>query len=227
MPAGDTKKLAWELAGELLHANRFATLEDTEEILRYHDGVYEEGGESYIKQKIEENVAIKSEVSIHLVNEVIGHVKRSTLKPRAIFEETNPHLVLSNCLLNLGTLEQEPFSPDYYALNKMPVAYDPSNNYRSSRFWSFANEILPPEDVQGVQEELGASLRKEYLTKKLSIWLGGLTPVRLPWGTSFSPCWALTTSLPSRFSSSVRRTGSRSRSSTARWRTSGTTSPRT
>ncbi|MGI0080495.1 MAG: phage/plasmid primase, P4 family, partial [Nitrososphaerales archaeon] len=107
-----------------------------------------------------------------LVNEVLGHIERSTLEPREIFDEEKPHLVLQNCLLNLETLQKEEFCHDYYALNKMHVVYDPTKDYKESLFWKFINEILTPEDVDGVQEEVGQILYKRYLVKKLSIWEG-------------------------------------------------------
>jgi P4 family phage/plasmid primase-like protien len=53
----------------------------------------------------------------------------------------------------------------------MPVAYDASKDCPT--FKKFINEILSPEDVQGVQEELGQMLYEKYMTKKLSIYVGG------------------------------------------------------
>ncbi len=173
MPNGEESKLlAWNTAKELLENNHFVTLRDTEEIFRYEDGIYTPDGQAYIKQKMQENFETKEEINSHLVHEVIGHVQRSTLKDRTIFEENNPHLVLENCLFNVDTFQKEDFTPDYYALAKMPVKFEPERDYHNSLFWTFINEILDPKDVIGVQEELGAILRKKYLTKKFSIYYG-------------------------------------------------------
>lgn len=170
----DVKALAWEAAKNLLDENHFVTLDDTEEIYRYEEseGIYKPDGASYIKSVVEQTADVKDSISSHLVNEIIGHVQRSTMRPREIFEEKNPHLVLEDCLLNLSTGEPEHFTQDYFALAKMPVKYDPSIDYRKSLFWFFINEILSPNDVEGVQEELGAILAKDYLTKKFSIYEG-------------------------------------------------------
>jgi putative DNA primase/helicase len=176
MPAGkdSVNSAAWEAAELLMKNQKFLTLQDTDEIYRYEDGIYLDDGEAYTKKKIQANAGQgkESTISIHLINEALGHIRRSTQVGREIFEETNPHLVLENCLLNIETLEQEPFTPNYHALSRMPVTYNPSIDYKKSRFWSFINQILPEVDVQGVQEELGAILRKKYLTKKISIWVG-------------------------------------------------------
>jgi putative DNA primase/helicase len=175
MPSGEDslKELAWKIASALLETNHFLTVGSKQkDIFRFEDGIYKPDGRAYIERKIEENVE-KDEISVHLVNEVLGHIERSTVQPSlSIFEETNPHLVLQDCLFNLETMEPEPLTPDYYALAKMKVKYDPSRDYHDSHFWIFLNEILSPEDVQGVQEELGAILCKKYLTKKMSIWEG-------------------------------------------------------
>lgn len=165
-------ELSWASASRLLNENRFVTLQDrrSPEILRYEGGVYVGGGEAFIERKIQSNFASKSQVSTHLINETLAHVSRSTLQPRSIFEENNPHLVLENCLLNLETMQPEEHTPDYYALNKLHVTHDPKASCEN--FLTFIKEILPSEDVLGVQEEWGAILRKKYLTKKLSIYLG-------------------------------------------------------
>jgi P4 family phage/plasmid primase-like protien len=168
------RELAWNIASKLIDNNTFVTLAEgrSREIYRYdpEQGIYVPDGESFMKSQIQKTVS-KEEISTHLVNEVIAHVERSTIKPRAIFEEHNPHLVLQNCLLNLNDLQMEEFTNGYYALNKMPVAYDQSKDCLT--FKKFISEILSPEDIQGVQEELGAILYKKYMTKKLSIYVGG------------------------------------------------------
>jgi len=165
---------AWNVASQLLNQNTFVTVAEgrSTEIYRYDQelGIYVLDGESFIKSKIQGTVP-KEDVSTHLVNEVTAHVERSTIKPRSIFQEHNPHLVLQNCLLNLNDLRKEDFRPEYYALNRMPVAYDAAKDCPT--FKTFIDEILSPEDVQGIQEELGAILFKKYLTKKLSIYIGG------------------------------------------------------
>ena len=166
----DIRELAAAIMKALLKAYHFVTLTDTEEILIYRDGIYEREGDAFIKKKIQQNMEDKGQISNHLVLEVLGHIKRETLAPRSIFVPTNPHLVFENCTLNIETMVIEPFSPDRYELNRLPVRYDPAAD--CPNFRKFLLEILSPEDAAGIQEELGAILRKMYLTKKLSIYLG-------------------------------------------------------
>ena len=169
---GSIKDAAWKAAKDLMGSQIFLTMEDTGEILRYEEGIYRPDGKAYIQKKVQEKALEKSDVSTHLINEALGHVGRSTLAPRSMFEEAKPKLVTADCVVDLETLQREEFSPDYHALGKMPVTYAPEAGYKASSFWTFINEILPSEDVGGVQEELGAILRMKYLTKKISIWVG-------------------------------------------------------
>jgi putative DNA primase/helicase len=169
------KELAWDIATQILKEEHFVTIgENSKIIYHYEDGIYVPNGRGFVEKKVQELCEDKTEVSTHLVNEVLGHLQRETYRKEGlqIFEEKNPHLVLENCLLNLQTLETEPFSPDYYALVKMPVKYDPSAEYKKSKFWKVLNELLTPDEITGLQEELGRILSKNPAPKKLSIWEG-------------------------------------------------------
>ena len=177
MPSGEPtlNELAAQIAEELMAANHFVTLgERQKEIYRYDKqaGIYVADGYSYIARKVEENFSDRALASTHLVNEVIGHIERSTAESRDIFTQNGdtPRLVLENCALNLNTMQVEDFSPGLYALSKIHVKYDPKAD--CPVFKKFLNEILSPDDVMGVQEDLGAILRQKYLTKKFSIYLG-------------------------------------------------------
>jgi myosin-crossreactive antigen len=78
----DVKALAWTLASSLLENNHFSTINGSEEVYVFQDGVYTEGGGAYVKRKVQQNLE-PTEISQHLVNEVIGHVQRSTARARA------------------------------------------------------------------------------------------------------------------------------------------------
>ena len=163
------RELAHAIGGDIMSRFTFATTKDTEELLVYQDGVYNVGGETLVKQEVQD-IASPGDLGNNLVNEVLGNIKRSTYVDRSIFGGANPHLVAQNCLLNVETMQPEPFSPNIYELAKLPVVYDPTKDCPAWK--QFISEVLSEEDVLGVQEELGAILRKKYLTKKFSIYLG-------------------------------------------------------
>ena len=116
---------------------------------------------------MQENFETKEEINSHLVHEVIGHVQRSTLKDRTIFEENNPHLVLENCLFNVDTFQKEDFTPDYYALAKMPVKFEPERDYHNSLFWTFINEIPRPEGRYWSSRRVRRDSEKEVPYKEI------------------------------------------------------------
>jgi len=165
----DVKVLAWTIASSLLENNHFATINGSEEVFVYQDGVYTEGGVAYVKRKVQQNLE-PTEISQHLVNEVIGHVQRSTyVKPEA-FSAVGPRLVLQNGLLDTGTGKLEPHSPDFYSLSKLPVSYVPGQDCPS--FKMFLSEVLFPEDVPVIQEWFGYCLHRGYPAQVAILFVG-------------------------------------------------------
>ena len=163
-----------EFAERILGENHILTFgEKSKTVYRYREseGIWVDDGISFIEGYIQKNLA-KEFISTNFVNEVIGHVTRSTHSDRNIFAKNSDKtvLVLQNCALDLITLKPVVFSPEHYALNKVPVIYNPDAT--CPLFEKFVNEILPPHDVMGVQEELGAIIARQYKTKKFSIYLG-------------------------------------------------------
>jgi putative DNA primase/helicase len=148
--------------------------ERQKEIYRYDEkmGIWKPDGRSFIERNVQSYTPDKSKVNSHLVNEVISHIERETAgADRAIFESSAvPHLILLNGVLNLDTMTLEPFTPDYFMLGRLNVTYNPEAD--CPVFKQFLSEMLSPEDIRGVQEELGAILAKDYKTKKFSIYLG-------------------------------------------------------
>ncbi|GAI61106.1 unnamed protein product, partial [marine sediment metagenome] len=73
-----------KLVDDLLSEYSFKTMRDNEECLIYKEGVYTSLGEAVIKEECEKRVPKKFMTS-HSVNEVIGHIKRSTYVDRRKF----------------------------------------------------------------------------------------------------------------------------------------------
>lgn len=178
LPKGKIEKInstkPVEFAERILGENHILTFgEKSKTVYRYREseGIWADDGISFIEGYIQKNLA-KEFISTNFVNEVIGHVTRSTHSDRDLFTKKSDKtlLVLQNCALDLTTLKPVSFSPLHYALNKLPVIYNP--DARCPLFLKFISEILPAHDVLGVQEEIGAILAREYRTKKFSIYLG-------------------------------------------------------
>jgi P4 family phage/plasmid primase-like protien len=163
------KELAWTVAESMLAADNFATLDGTEEVLVYDGGVYREGGEAAIRAKVQRVVA-PADVSTHLVNEVIGHIQRSTYVKREEFFKPSPYQALENGLLNVETGQLEGHTPDFYSMNKLPVTFDPAAD--CPRFKQFLGEVLYAEDIPVVQEWLGYCLHRGYPAQVAMLFVG-------------------------------------------------------
>jgi len=107
----------------------FATLEDTEEVYYYCNGKYVSGGEVLIGKIVQEafrKVEVHARLSKHYVNEIIGHIQRSTYVRRSEFDKDLWIINVKNGLLDLRTLELKPHSPEYYSMIQIPVEWDPN-----------------------------------------------------------------------------------------------------
>lgn len=163
------RELAWDVAEQILKHNHFATLEETGEVLVYREGVYTSGGEAYVKHLIQQNI-LPTEISIGLVNEVIGHIQRSTFVRTKIFLEDTERLVLQNGILDTATMKLEPHTPDFYALNKLPVSFVPDQG--CPVFQRFLSEVIYADDIPVIQEWFGYCLHRGYPAQVAMLFVG-------------------------------------------------------
>jgi P4 family phage/plasmid primase-like protien len=162
-------QLAYEMAESIMEKTAFATLNGSEALLVYNDGVYHEGGEFVVKALVQK-IAAPSVLGINLVSEVVGNVKRSIYVSPEKFQEPTPILVLENGLLNVETLELSPHTPDHYALSKLPVSYDPHADCPAIK--KFLVEVLYPEDIPFIQEWAGFHLWRGYPVAVAALFVG-------------------------------------------------------
>jgi hypothetical protein len=80
-PKLDIAKLAKAINEDYI----FKTYLDTEEILIYEDGYYKPSGDKFIKAECQRRVRISSALTEHSINEIIGHIRRSTYTSREVF----------------------------------------------------------------------------------------------------------------------------------------------
>jgi len=163
------KELSAEIARLLKEEYRFATLNDTEEVLIYNDGIYHYGGEAFIRSTIEK-ILEQSIVTKNLCEEVIGHIQRSTYINRKNFDADPSFIVLNNCVLDLEKNCVFDHTPEIFSLTKLPISYDPKAD--CPKIKKFLNEVLFPEDIATIQEFLGYLLWKRYVIQKALLLVG-------------------------------------------------------
>ena len=155
----------------LMEQYTFKTMEDTEEVYIWWDGVYRSNGEVFIKGKVEEMLSDSS--TEHIKNEVIGHIRGLTYTPRSLFNRQDlPLLPLKNGILNLDTGEFSGLTPTLLVTYQIPVTFVEEAECPNAK--NFLNEIFAgAEDVIPlIQEIFGYCLYPGMPAQKSFWWYG-------------------------------------------------------
>ncbi len=158
-----------KLVDALLSEYSFKTMRDDEECLIYENGVYTSPGEATIKEECEKRVP-KKFMTTHSVNEVIGHIKRSTYVKRTKLNNEKWILNLENGLYNIQTGELRPHMPEFLSTIRIPVIYDPEAD--CPRVKQFFTEILKQEHISTIEELFGYCLIPDYTIQRAFLFTG-------------------------------------------------------
>jgi len=158
-----------KLVDDLLAEYSFKTLKDNEECLVYDDGIYVSSGEVTIKHECEKRVP-KKFMTTHNVNEVIGHIERSTYVDREKFNQEKWVLNLENGLYNIETGELSSHTAEFLSTIRIPVVYDSKADCPRVRL--FFAEILRQEDIPVIEELFGYSLIPDYTIQRAFLFMG-------------------------------------------------------
>ena len=164
----DNKIKMGDILAYLFEEYRFITTRDTEDVYYYEDGVYKPA-EAKIKEEVE--AILGEEASKHLVEDVIGHVKRRTFIDREEINRDKNYMPVKNGLLNLQTFELEPFTPDKYFTFKLDIEYN--KEAQCPEFRKFISEVVRAEDIPIIQEYIGYLLLPDMPAHK-TLWLYGV-----------------------------------------------------
>jgi len=158
-----------EYAISIMSDHTFKTLDDTNEILYYSNGIYEFNAEVLIAKECEK---IIPKCTNHIVNEIIGKIRRRTYTKRSEFNTDFSKIVLDNCILNLNTLELTEYNQEFLSTRKFPIHYDAKA--RCPKFTNFLKECHSnPESIITVIEEMANILSFDNLNLEVSaIWIG-------------------------------------------------------
>ena len=146
----------------------FKTPTDIEEPYYFDNGIYKKA-EHKIKATIE--AMLGSKASNYIINEVLGHIKRSSYVERSEFNKYDNVIPVLNGLLNLKTLELEEFDPNRIFTYKLNVSYYPEK--KCPTFEDFLTKVLSSEDIPLMQEWLGYHLLPRMPKHKIMWFYGG------------------------------------------------------
>ncbi len=153
------------LVNDLTAEFTFQTIPGTkgnDDIFVYQDGVYNHDGENIIREECEKRVPTPSAhlLTTHIVNEVKGHIARSTFVDREKFNTEKYIINLENGLLDVRTLKLYSHSPNFLSTIRIPLIYDPGA--RCPKIEKFLSEVLPPKNIQTILEYFGYLLLPDY-----------------------------------------------------------------
>lgn len=159
------------LINDLLADFHFATLRDNDDVLIYEGGHYQSQGKRFIKAECQRRVGVSSLLTEHKVNEIIGHITRSTYVDRKAFNTDKLTLNLINGLLDTRTRELRPHTPDYLSTIRIPVRYDANADCPAIR--QFLSEVHHSQDIPVVEEIAGYCLTPDNSMQKAILIVGG------------------------------------------------------
>lgn len=165
------KPIAGAIARKLMENYHFATIHGSknEDILVYTDsGIYRYGGEALIKEQVQ--LLCKDDANTHIVEEVLGHIRRSTYIPLETIDEGDNILNVANGLVNMQTCELQEHTPLYHSFIQLPVRFD--RNAKCLKIEAFLNSIFNRQDAEVVKEFIGFLLIKNYIFHKSLMVVG-------------------------------------------------------
>jgi len=160
---------AW-LAKDLMYHYRFVTLQDTGEIYVYDRdlGIYEPNGESLIRILVSINLGDLHRK--HYAEEVVYQIQVSTYRPREELKVPDGLLVLKNGVFDVANNKLNLFTPQIFALNRIPVSYDPHAD--CPRIKRFLSEVVTSGDATILQEAIGYVFKRGYRYQKAFMLVG-------------------------------------------------------
>lgn len=156
------------LADHVLSALDILTLQDTDEMYVYEDGIYKNIGETRVAEFLTEELGDR--YSRHIRREVTEVIQNKTRKPRSKFGRSPDWVCLKNCQYNVQTGETKAHSPDDEYLYKVDVAYHEEAS--CPKFDRFLAEHVPPEKIQTVWCMFAHALHRGYPTQSAFLLWG-------------------------------------------------------
>lgn len=136
-------------------------------LLVYENGVYKQGKEMYLKQKIQELLGF--EANNQRVAEVMGQIERSKVEKLDAFNLT-PLLNVKNGLLDIATGELLDHSPKILTTIQLPIEHNPAADCPNIK--KFFNEVVRSDTVPILEEWFGYCLFPSTEYEKAIMKLG-------------------------------------------------------
>ena len=156
------------LADQVMTDYSFVTIEDADEIFVYIEGTYTNNGQAIVESVSQARLGSKS--NNRHVNEVVGHIRRSTRCARSEFDNDFDIINVENGLFNTATMEMQHHTPTYLSLRKNPITYNPYSS--CPQIDKFIKEVVRSEHIETIYEIVGYALSPRKNMKRAFIFEG-------------------------------------------------------
>ena len=145
--------------------------DEKSEVWIYNEGIYIPQGRTYIKEKCRE--ILGDAYNAVTANRVLIKIEADTyiLQDKFFRNEDINFIAVQNGILNLRTKELQPFTPDRFFFNKLPIDYSPSA-YPDSIIKFLTDVLSSDDDFKLIQEIFGYLLYRDYKFEKAFMFLG-------------------------------------------------------
>jgi putative DNA primase/helicase len=148
--------------------HKFATIEETGEILYYRNGVYAPGGEALIEHLAQVN--FREEMNTHRIREIKGHIKRDSLHKLAEFDADINIINMENGLYNWKEDHKSEHDPQYLSLKQASFPY--TKGAKPKLFGRFLGEVLYPAEIRTAFEMAAYSFYRDNPFELYAIAVG-------------------------------------------------------
>ncbi|ALI36859.1 hypothetical protein NMY3_02669 [Candidatus Nitrosocosmicus oleophilus] len=135
----------------------FVTLQESDEILYYNNGVYVNGGEFLIKKLVEQRFDYL--LNNRKVEDILGHIRRRTYKSKSCFDKDMNIVNLRNGLYDIENNRLLSHSPSYYSIDQKPITYDPKA--RPKLFGKYLSQVLYLSEIRTAIEAMAYTFYRD------------------------------------------------------------------
>lgn len=159
-------------AAKLVSSRRhFVSFRSDEPMLSYdpEKGLWRKPARHYVEKIVQEGLG--ENATRHDIEEIIGHVKRSSYQRKEGWEVDNPDLLnLQNGVFDPEKEKLYDHDPKYHFQTVLPVNYDPDAS--SEPLTTFLETTLREKDIPLIEEVAGFCLYREYFLRKAVMFIG-------------------------------------------------------
>ena len=154
---------------EIISKYNFITLEETDQIWYYREGVYVSGGEILIAKELENSFGY--ELNTANLSQIIAHIKRQTYHKKEELDADINIINLKNGLYDIDNNKLLEHNSKYLSVKQSPIVYDASA--KPKRFLKFLQEVLYPRDILTAIDAIAYTFHRDYdIVEILFILLG-------------------------------------------------------